>query len=143
MLRPRHGRRRSRGQSLVEFALILPVFLLLVAGMTDFGMGLYSYMTVINAARDGARVGSLACGTASPACSPVVTSRVASAASGMTLTTTTVCTKPDNTVTSCDSGLAKGGGTITVTVGFTYRMIWPLAFGSTIPMASSAKFMVQ
>jgi TadE-like protein len=47
--------RRSRGQSLVEFALILPVFLLVLAGILDFGMMLYSRLTLVNATREGAR----------------------------------------------------------------------------------------
>ena len=32
-------RERGRGQALVEFAIILPVFFLVVAGMFDFGLG--------------------------------------------------------------------------------------------------------
>ena len=50
-------RERGRGQALVEFAIILPVFFLLVAGMFDFGLGIYSDLTLINAAREGARIG--------------------------------------------------------------------------------------
>ena len=53
----RDRRRRRGGQSLVEFAVVLPVFLLILAGILDFGLGLYSQMTVINAAREGARLG--------------------------------------------------------------------------------------
>ena len=30
-----------------------------------------------------------------------------------------------------------------MTVGYSYRTIWPLAFGTTIQMSYSAKFMVQ
>ena len=42
------GRPGQRGQSLVEFALVFPLFILLLAGMIDFGLGLYSYMTINN-----------------------------------------------------------------------------------------------
>jgi Flp pilus assembly protein TadG len=48
--------RRSRGQSLVEFALALPIILLLFMGIFDFGRAIFAYNTVSNAARDGARV---------------------------------------------------------------------------------------
>ena len=48
---------RHRGQALVEFAIVLPVFFLLVAGMFDFGLGIYSDLTLVNAAREGARLG--------------------------------------------------------------------------------------
>src|SRR5690348_16820187 len=47
-------RPRSRGQALVEFALILPVFLLLALAAIDLGRIFYSQITVTNAARAGA-----------------------------------------------------------------------------------------
>ena len=51
----RHRRRhRSRGQSLVELALILPVLLLLIASALDLGRIFYSQITIANAAREGA-----------------------------------------------------------------------------------------
>jgi Flp pilus assembly protein TadG len=42
----------------VEFTLILPVFLLLLFGLVDFGRGFYSWLVLTNAAREGARVGA-------------------------------------------------------------------------------------
>jgi hypothetical protein len=50
------GRRRSEGQSLVEFALVLPLFLLLVMGIADLGLAVFSYNSITNAAREGARL---------------------------------------------------------------------------------------
>jgi Flp pilus assembly protein TadG len=49
------GRRQTRGQSLAEFAIVLPLLLLLFMGVVDFGRAIYAYNTVSNAARDGAR----------------------------------------------------------------------------------------
>jgi Flp pilus assembly protein TadG len=46
--------RRSRGQSFVEFALVLPVFLLLLLGAVDFGRVFMSSIAVNNSARAGA-----------------------------------------------------------------------------------------
>jgi len=129
----------------VEFTLVIPIFLMLVSGMVDLGVGLDAYMTVISATRDGARMGSNLCGTASPACSSVVSTRVttAAAAAGITLPAPTItCTTSGGAATSCDSGGAKAGGSVTVTVTYTYRTIWPLAFGATIPMTYTAKFVV-
>jgi Flp pilus assembly protein TadG len=48
-------RRLRTGQSLVEFALILPVLLLILMGVIDFGRAIYAYNAVSNAAREGAR----------------------------------------------------------------------------------------
>src|SRR5213593_3478967 len=47
-------RRKSRGQSLVELGLILPVLLLFLAGALDLGRIFYAHITVRNAAREGA-----------------------------------------------------------------------------------------
>jgi Flp pilus assembly protein TadG len=58
----RRARRRrmegSRGAALVEFVLIAPVFALIVAGVLEFGLAFRDSMTVSNALRSGARVGS-------------------------------------------------------------------------------------
>jgi Flp pilus assembly protein TadG len=51
----RKHRRSQRGQSLVEFALIVPMLLILVFGIIDFGMGLRAYISVATATREGAR----------------------------------------------------------------------------------------
>jgi Flp pilus assembly protein TadG len=51
------GDRRSRGQSMVEFALILPILVLILIGIFDAGRAIYAYNTVSNSARAGARVG--------------------------------------------------------------------------------------
>jgi hypothetical protein len=48
--------RSERGQSLVEFALILPILVLLLVGILDFGRAVYAFNTVNNAARQGARL---------------------------------------------------------------------------------------
>jgi len=47
--------RSSRGQSLVEFALILPVFVVILVGIFDGGRLVFSYNGVNNAAREGGR----------------------------------------------------------------------------------------
>lgn len=49
---------RSAGQALVEFAFVLPVLLLLMVAIVDFGIIFYTQMTVTNAAWEGARAGA-------------------------------------------------------------------------------------
>ncbi len=49
-------RRKQRGQTLAEFALILPILLLILMGMFDFGRAIVAYNTLSEAARNGARV---------------------------------------------------------------------------------------
>lgn len=52
--RPRDGF-GERGQSLVEFAIALPVLLAIVIGIFEFGMAWNQRQVVTNAAREGAR----------------------------------------------------------------------------------------
>jgi Flp pilus assembly protein TadG len=46
---------RTRGQAMVEFTLILPLLLLLILGIYQFGQTYADYIQVTNAARDGGR----------------------------------------------------------------------------------------
>jgi Flp pilus assembly protein TadG len=55
----RRKTQEERGQNLVEFALIVPFFLLLVFAIVDFGMGFHAYITITNSAREGARLGAV------------------------------------------------------------------------------------
>jgi len=52
--------RNEKGQSLVEFAILLPLLLLLLMGILEFGLMLNSYLTINNSAREGARLGIVA-----------------------------------------------------------------------------------
>lgn len=45
------------GQSAVEFALVLPLLLILLMGIMEFGLVLYDKAVITNAAREGARAG--------------------------------------------------------------------------------------
>ena len=49
--------RREHGQDLVEYAIILPILLLLLLGILEFAMIVFSYNTIGDAAREGARYG--------------------------------------------------------------------------------------
>lgn len=51
--------RQDRGAAAVEFALLLPLLLLLVFGIIDFGRALNAQITLTQAAREGARLESL------------------------------------------------------------------------------------
>lgn len=53
----RKYRHRLHGQSLVEFSLVVLFMVLLMIGIIDFGRLFFTYGTVANAAREGARYG--------------------------------------------------------------------------------------
>lgn len=50
----RWSRRSRRAQALLEFALALPIFLVLFIGAVDFGMAFYVKVVLENSAREGA-----------------------------------------------------------------------------------------
>ena len=48
-------RERSLGQALVEFSLVIPVFIVMLLGVFDVGRAVWAYDSLENAAREGAR----------------------------------------------------------------------------------------
>ncbi len=48
--------RDARGQSLVEFALIVPIFVLVLVGLFDVGRAVFAFNTINQAAREAARL---------------------------------------------------------------------------------------
>ena len=54
-----NGRERQRGQALVEFTLVLLVIMTLVSAIGEFGVAFGTNMTMIEATREGARVGAV------------------------------------------------------------------------------------
>ena len=59
MIRQRRSRSRrsAAGQSLVEFALIFPVLMIMLVAIFDLGRLVFAYTDITNAAREGTRVG--------------------------------------------------------------------------------------
>ena len=45
-----------RGQALTEFALIIPILILLIVAAVDIGRGVFAYNSITNGAREGARL---------------------------------------------------------------------------------------
>jgi len=79
------GRPGQRGQSIVEFTLILPVFLLVLLGMLEYGSAYDHRTAMAYAVREGARVGaSLGSGNANTPASQVDATIVAAVQRGLT-----------------------------------------------------------
>jgi len=57
----RRGRRHhaQRGQSLVEFAFVLPIIVLVIVAFIEIGRAVFAWNTIANAARQGARVAAV------------------------------------------------------------------------------------
>lgn len=59
-MRPRKAKKSESGQSLVEFALIVPILIILLFGIIEFGWLFNGQITVTSAAREGARTAAVA-----------------------------------------------------------------------------------
>ena len=64
--------RGSRGANAVEFALVAPLFFLLVFGMIDFGLIFSDWLVLTNGVREGARVGVVTEGNLTPKSAAVI-----------------------------------------------------------------------
>jgi Flp pilus assembly protein TadG len=134
--------RRHRGQALVEFSIILPVFFLLVAGMFDFGLGIYSDLTLVNAAREGARLGVI-----EPGDTTAIESRVRAMSGNLDnakLNVTITCERPSgSTFVNCSNPKWQPGDATNVVVDYQYSMFFPLLFGTEIPLSSESKMRIE
>jgi len=115
---------RDRGSVAVEFALLLPVLLLIIFGVIDFGRAINAQITLTQAAREGARLASLG------AVNPAVQNRVTLAATNLSPVTATV-------TSSCLPGAGVGVDAV-VTVSYTFTFVTPV--GAFAAMFGSASF---
>lgn len=148
--RPRRTR-DQRGAVAVEFALIVPMLLLLVFGIIEFGVMLNRDMIVGNASRDGARVASLN-GTYAEIRTSIVNelgqSGIPTASPGTTITID--CLKADgskcNATASSYDSLAASGTTAIVKVSYRHALITPFIssiMGDNVTLEQSTQMRVE
>lgn len=144
--------RHQRGQAIVEFALLLPVLLLITLGVIDFGRGLHAYVALAGAARDGARVGTLYPSTIETASVRelriINTTRNAAASAFVTpgSVAVTLC-QIQNTVTAPNTCIgyysaepARPNAALRVTASYNFNLIIGSLFGNmTVPLTASAQ----
>lgn len=118
---PRVLTRAERAQNLVELALVVPLFLVLIMATIDFGWAFRGYITATNSAREGARMGITG------ASATDIKNKVVSSSAGL-LDTTNV------TVTNAQ-GIS--GSQITVAVAYDYRFISPI--GAVVSFFSAGR----
>jgi Flp pilus assembly protein TadG len=102
--------RSRRGIATIEFALIAPLLLLLVAGVLDYTMLMRTAIAVADAARAGAQYGSLSSANASNTAG--MQSAAINAApdiNGLTVTAVKVCQCSDGSTVNCSGGTCTTG----------------------------------
>ncbi len=132
----------EKGQALVEFALLVPIFLILMFAIVDFGMGFHSWITVTNSAREGARYGAVQHSTAEIEERVKATADLINEDAKMTVTVTN----------AADNG-GDPGESVVVKVDYDYDLITPLAslvaflsgdiLGPTLTLSSTAEMRLE
>ena len=140
--RTEKGQRDEKGQALVEFALLVPIFLMLLFAIVDFGMGFHSWITVTNSAREGARLGAV------HATTEKIIERVED-----TATLINEDTNMEVFVTNAADAGGQPGESVVVKVDYDYDLITPLAslvafisgdiIGPTLTLSSTAEMRLE
>jgi Flp pilus assembly protein TadG len=131
--------RSQRGAELIEFALVLPLLLLVVLGIVDFGFLFQRMEVVTNAAREGARLGVLPSYTSTDACNRVLNYMQTGGLTTSASCPTSGSDNPQIVVNQSYPISIAGGGTVTgtrvaVTYNYSYLFIGPIArlFGGSL-----------
>jgi Flp pilus assembly protein TadG len=122
--------RSERGQSLVEFGISLVVILFLLAGAVEFGLALFQYIQLRDAAQEGAVYGSICpipakieARVRNHSSSPVDLS----VTSGTDAVSVVVQGRDGTTATLKDINLVKIGDGVYVEVSYNHRLFMPFA----------------
>jgi Flp pilus assembly protein TadG len=134
--RPTDG---QRGQALVEFALIVPLFAVIMFALLDFGRVIYTKNTVEEAAREGSRAGTVEAVDAGWKYT-LIRNAAINAGAGLGLTTASVvgqgcddCFYPDGAIS---------GEVVVVTVNTQVQLLTPLLsqlLGGTFNVTSTSR----
>jgi len=140
---------KSRGQALVEFALVIPLFLLMMVALFDLGRAVFAYNTLTNAAREGARIAIV------NQYQPSIIARAKSQTAMVELDDPSVSVtfwqvgadgKPDKSKPQCNDLVAVGCLAV-VQFEATYRPITPfisnILFGSGVTLTAKSQLSVE
>jgi Flp pilus assembly protein TadG len=112
-----------QGQSIVEFAFVLPLLLLLTFGIIEFGFFVYNKQIITNAAREGARVGIIATQPRVPASGADSITAIVDGYCANHLVTFGNASSPVTTVTGYAPNAAFGSN-LSVRVDYSYSFLF-------------------
>jgi Flp pilus assembly protein TadG len=141
----------ERGAELVEMAMVVPILLLLVAGIAESGLLFRTFEVTVNAAREGARLAALPGNEENDYAT--VRTRVNNYLNAANVTNPDDPTPPDVTITQeaipIAPGVSANGVRVTVTYEYDCLFLGPVAgllngtFADTITYQSSALMRTQ
>ena len=125
--------KRKNGQAMVEFAVLLPIIILVLVGIMEFGMIFNAYLTINAASREGARVASVGADDAE------ITSTVTNFTPTLDSTSISVAVAPDDTTRT-------HGDSAVVSVEYIYTINTPIIrniLSSTITLHAQTTMRVE
>jgi len=131
-LRRRSPRHDERGAAAVEFAMILPLLIVLVFGIVQFSIAYNRQQGLHAAAREGARIASLPNTTQSE-----ITDRVNDSLTGITFESTPSITVTPNVTNPCDQ---RSGETVVVSVQGVTQLDIPLWGTQSLTLTGRGEF---
>jgi PKD repeat protein len=147
--RGQKSRQKSRGQSLVEFALVLPVFLVFLAGALDLGRVFYANISLNNAAREGAfqAAKNPASFGAGQTCDASDRGKIVCRVQLESRNSAITIADGDVSATCSNSCNAAYGSTVTVKVKGSFQLVTPILSaifgGTTVPLNSAATAQIE
>lgn len=123
----RRFQKNQNGTAMVEMGLVLPIFVIVLLGIAEFGWLINAYVTVQHATREGARLGITGAADAD------IVERIREAAGALNPSLLDIGIMPE-------ASLRTRGQPLTVTVRYTHSFMTPLMSsiaGSTVTVGSS------
>lgn len=124
--------KNQKGQSLVEFALVLPLLILLLGGVLELGRLFFAYVAVTDAAAEGATYASIRPNSSIQE----ITTRAQEAAQGLGMV------QLDPSMIQVERPSLAAGAPITVTITYPFTLVTPLLSdvipGRTITLRATA-----
>ncbi len=123
-LNPR--RRNQEGQALIEFALVLPLLLVLVMGIIQFGIVFNNYITLTDAVRVGSRQAAVS--RTHPDPESVVVDRVQRSAHSLKVADLDISVTPYDPATGSETWVQGGDVTVEATYPFAVNLLGFVVF---------------
>ncbi|WP_322044329.1 TadE/TadG family type IV pilus assembly protein [Paraburkholderia sp. J67] len=153
--RGQQGKRGQRGSAIVEFALVMPMLLILLFGIVELGFVLYDKTVITSASRaavrQGVAFGETATGTPYYM-SPSTVTQIATGGLSTMLINFNSSNQPSVTLSSCTAASScttgagcSAGNSLTVTVSYTFQGLllgaalspFPASFNNLLTLTSS------
>ena len=141
------SRRSCRGQNLVESGLVLPILIITMLGITDFGLTYFIRGSVDNAAREGARYASVRAGAGGTGGASMnvdnVKTQVINTVTGVSLSPSDItvsCCDDTNTCVTAPDPSCVPPNRVKVNVQYRLTTFWPGPASGTYQTSSTMRF---